>query len=128
MAQRIFAFRSLKQLTYFIGRWSPKAVRQKSRGRRRYVSVSDIAALLEFDDPRGPQSADETVPDDDGECDGGDDGQDERPLAKCDSCRFHWRADRLDAAERQLDHMASFLKEMGQYAYWEKRWNRSQGL
>ena len=50
-AQRLFAFRSLKQVIYFLERHGSK-VRQRRQGRRRHVCVADLAASLLRHDPR----------------------------------------------------------------------------
>lgn len=50
-AQRLFAFRSLKQVICYLRRHDCD-VRQMVRGRRRYVCIADLAAALLSHDPR----------------------------------------------------------------------------
>jgi hypothetical protein len=50
-AQRLFAFRNLKQLIYYLSRHGSE-VRQRPKGHRRYVCVADLAAALLRRDPR----------------------------------------------------------------------------
>lgn len=50
-AQRVFAFRNLKQLICYLSRRDSK-VRQRRKGQRRYVCVADLAAALLRRDPR----------------------------------------------------------------------------
>jgi hypothetical protein len=50
-AQRVFAFRNLKQLIYYLSVRGSR-VRQRRRGQRRWVCVADLAGNLLQHDPR----------------------------------------------------------------------------
>jgi hypothetical protein len=56
-AQKIFQFKSLKQVTSYLQRHG-RGIGQRSHGRRRWVSVVDFCAALLLHDPRVRQRLD----------------------------------------------------------------------